>query len=122
MDFLKRILLRMYCHSVTELKRSALIPTRRSLLSRLKNWDDRESWNAFFETYWKLIYYAAQQAGLSEADCEDVVQETVISVCRKIPEFKYDPKLGSFKSWLLNLTYWRIRDQYRKQLPKKVIG
>jgi len=122
MDFLKRILLRMYCHSVTEMKRSALIPTRRSLLSRLKNWDDRESWNAFFETYWKLIYYAAQRAGLSEADCEDVVQETVISVCRKIPEFKYDPKLGTFKSWLLNLTYWRIRDQHRKQLPKEIIG
>ena len=122
MHFLKRILLRMYCYSVTDLKRSALIPTRRSLLSRLKNWDDRESWNAFFETYWKLIYYAAQKAGLGEADCEDVVQETVIYVCRKIPEFKYDPKLGSFKAWLLNLTRWKIRDQHRKKLPQEVTG
>src|SRR5688572_618544 len=32
------------------------IPTRQSLLSRLRDWDDRESWNDFFETYWKLIY------------------------------------------------------------------
>ena len=32
------------------------IPTRRSLLSRLKNWDDQDSWRDFFNTYWKLIY------------------------------------------------------------------
>jgi RNA polymerase sigma-70 factor (ECF subfamily) len=88
-------------------------------LSRLKNWDDRESWNAFFDTYWKLIYYTAQKAGLTEAECQDVVQETVIYVCRKMPQFKYDSKTGSFKAWLLNLTQWRIRDQIRKRLPRE---
>src|SRR5262245_61835089 len=29
-----------------------LIPTRESLLSRIKDWDDRESWQDFFDTYW----------------------------------------------------------------------
>src|SRR5437016_2589691 len=97
--------------------RSELIPTRKSLLSRLKNWDDRESWNDFFNTYWKLIFFTAQKAGLTEAESQDVVQETVIGVCRKISEFKYDPKVGTFKSWLLRLTFWRIRDQFNKRLP-----
>jgi RNA polymerase sigma-70 factor (ECF subfamily) len=96
------------------------IPTRQSLLSRLKNADDQESWNEFFNTYWKLIYRTALRAGLTETECQDVVQETVIGVCRKIPEFKYDPKRGSFKSWLLRLTYWRIRDQYDKRLPRVI--
>lgn len=32
------------------------IPTRRSLLSRLKNWEDRESWQDFFDLYWRPIY------------------------------------------------------------------
>jgi RNA polymerase sigma factor (sigma-70 family) len=109
----------MYYDRGTSPKRSHLVPTRQSLLSRLKNWDDRESWNAFFDTYWKLIYYTAQKAGLTEAECQDVVQETVIYVCRKMPQFKYDSKTGSFKAWLLNLTQWRIRDQVRKRLPRE---
>jgi hypothetical protein len=44
------------------------IPTRQSLLSRLKDWNDKESWEAFFDTYWKLIYNAAIKAGLTDAD------------------------------------------------------
>src|SRR6266480_1751829 len=31
------------------------------------------------------------------------------------PKFKADPAFGSFKSWLLNLTRWRITDQVRKR-------
>jgi RNA polymerase sigma-70 factor (ECF subfamily) len=32
------------------------IPTRRSLLSQLNNWDDQVSWQEFFDTYGRLIY------------------------------------------------------------------
>src|SRR5208283_6191751 len=31
--------------------------------------------------------------------------------------FRYDPTIGSFKSWLLKLTRWRITDQLRKRGP-----
>src|SRR5262249_42709501 len=43
------------------------------------------------------------------------VQETVISVCKNIKKFKADPAYGSFKSWLLTLTRWRILDQIKKR-------
>ena len=92
-----------------------LIPTRDSLLSRLKDWGDDESWRDFFNTYWKLVYGVALKAGLTEHEAEEVVQETVITVARRIPEFKYDPAVCSFKTWLLNLTRWRIVDQLRKR-------
>jgi RNA polymerase sigma-70 factor (ECF subfamily) len=91
-----------------------LIPTRRTLLSRLRNWDDHESWREFFDTYWQLIHRVARKAGLSEEEAQDVVQETVISIARKIPDFRYDPALGSFKAWLMQLTRWRIADHFRK--------
>lgn len=91
------------------------LPTRHSLLLRLKDWDDNESWKRFFDTYWKLIYGAAIKSGLSDAEAQDVVQETVLSVAKKMHEFKYDPALGSFKGWLLTLTRWRICDQIRKR-------
>jgi len=93
------------------------IPTRWSLISRLKDWDDRESWKDFFDTYWKLIYSVAIKAGLSDSEAEEVVQETVITVAKKIGEFKADPAHGSFKGWLLKIAQWRIGDQFRKRLP-----
>jgi RNA polymerase sigma-70 factor (ECF subfamily) len=92
-----------------------LIPTRASLLSRLKDWQDENSWKVFFDTYWKLIYSAAIKAGLTDAEAQDVVQETVISVFKSMPEFQYKADRGSFKSWLLQLTAWRIRDQFRNR-------
>jgi RNA polymerase sigma factor (sigma-70 family) len=91
------------------------IPTRRSLLSRLKNWKDDESWRVFFDTYWRLIYNTALRAGLNDAESQDVVQETVISVLKSMPNFQYDPSKGSFKGWLLRLTKRRIVDQRRMQ-------
>src|SRR6266404_882441 len=92
-----------------------LIPTRGSLLSRLKDWQDETSWKVFFDTYWKLIYNAAIKAGLTDAEAQDVVQETVISVFKTIPDFQYKAAGGSFKSWLLQLTSWRIADQFRNR-------
>ena len=92
-----------------------LIPTRRSLIIRLKNWEDQESWKDFFDTYWKLIYGVAAKAGLTDAEAQEVVQETVIAVAKKMPGFEYDPRIGSFKGWLLHTTRWKIGDQLRKR-------
>ena len=92
-----------------------LLPTRWSLLSRLKNWDDQESWQEFFNSYWKLIYGVAIKAGLNDAEAQDVVQETIITVAKKLNQFKTDPTRGSFKGWLLHTTRWRIADQFRKR-------
>src|ERR1700677_3445822 len=92
-----------------------LLPTRQSLLSRLKDWDDQESWRVFFDTYWRLIYNAAIKAGLTDAEAQDAVQETLISVMKSMPNFRYDAEKGSFKGWLLSLTKWRISDQFRRR-------
>jgi len=91
------------------------IPTRYSLLSRLRDWDDKESWQDFFETYWRLIYAVARRAGLTDTESQEVVQETIICVAKSIQKFKRDRKRGSFKGWLRNLTRWRISDQLRKR-------
>ena len=96
-----------------------LIPTRRSLLNRLKDWEDQESWQDFFDTYWKLIYGVAAKSGLSDDEAQEVVQETIIRVARKMPNFKYDPAVGSFKGWLLHTTDWCINDQFRKRASDK---
>jgi len=93
------------------------IPTRHSLINRLKNWEDQQSWQDFFDTYWKLIYGMAIKAGLTDAEAQDVVQETVVNVAKKIKDFQVGREHGSFKAWLLQITRWRITDQFRKRLP-----
>ena len=90
------------------------LPTRRSLLSRLRDAGDDASWRTFFGTYWRLLYNVARKSGLADEDAQDVVQETVIAVARKMPEFRYDPAKGSFKLWLLLITRRRIQDHLRK--------
>jgi RNA polymerase sigma factor (sigma-70 family) len=95
------------------LERLDLIPTRATLLSRLKGSATDESWREFFETYWKLIYNTARRAGLPDSEAQDVVQETMLALTRHLPHFEYDPERCSFKTWLRNLTRWRILDQIR---------
>ena len=91
------------------------IPTRASLLGRLKDWEDQQSWQDFFNIYWRLIYSVALKAGLSDGEAQDVVQETLVTVAKKIGQFKSDPALGSFKKWLLLITRRRIADQFEKR-------
>jgi RNA polymerase sigma-70 factor (ECF subfamily) len=93
------------------------IATHATLLERLKDCGDQSSWQRFYDTYRALIHDFALKAGLTNSEAEEVVQETVIGVARKLPEFKYDPAKCSFKTWLLNQTVWRVKDQLRKRSP-----
>lgn len=93
-------------------------PTRRSLLGRLKNWHDQDSWQEFSKIYERLILDSALKAGLTSVEAQEVVQETLISVAKKIAGFNYDPDVGSFRNWLLQITRRRIVDQFRKRRPQ----
>ena len=92
----------------TEPGTDSLLSTRQSLLSRLRDCQDQEGWREFFDTYWRLIYRVARQAGLDDATAQDVVQNTFIYLTRRMPQFRYDPARGSFKSWLRRVTRSRI--------------
>jgi RNA polymerase sigma factor (sigma-70 family) len=81
----------------------------------MKNPEDQESWRDFFQTYWKLIYSVARRSGLSDAEAQDAVQETLLAVMRNIPKFRIGSEHGSFRGWLLRMARWRINDQFRKR-------
>ena len=93
----------------------ASIPTRQSLLERLKDLGNQEDWRRFFDTYWRLIHATAVKAGLTETEAEEVVQEVMIAAAKKLPEFTYQPGKDSLKGWLLAVTRWKVNDQYRKR-------
>jgi RNA polymerase sigma-70 factor (ECF subfamily) len=93
----------------------AYAKTRKSLIARLDNWEDQRTWDEFYQTYWKLIYAVATKAGLRSDEAFDCVQETILSIAKQSKKKLYDPELGSFKTWLMNMTRWRINDQFRKR-------
>ena len=93
-------------------------PTRRSLLGRLKDWHDQDSWQEFSKIYQRLIFDTALRAGLTNVEAQEVVQETLLSVAKKIAGFNYDANVGSFRNWLLQIAKRRIVDQFRKRRPQ----
>lgn len=93
----------------------AYAKTRKSLIARLDNWEDQRTWDEFYQTYWRLIYSVAVKAGLRQDEAFDCVQETILSIAKQSKKKLYDPEQGSFKTWLMHMTRWRINDQFRKR-------
>jgi RNA polymerase sigma factor (sigma-70 family) len=91
------------------------LPTRASLLDRLKDTGDNASWEEFQRTYRGLLVGVARRAGLNEHEADEAVQDTLIAVAKKMPEFSYQPGKDSFKGWLLRIVRWKIVDQVRRR-------
>lgn len=92
--------------------------TRASLLFRLRDWDDANSWEEFYRLYRKFVYGLARRSGLTHAEAEDVVQDVFKRVAETIQNFESKPQRGSFRAWLMNLTRWRIADKFRARPPE----
>ena len=98
-----------------EMLKQSFAKTRKSLIARLDNWEDQRTWDEFYQTYWRLIYSVAIKSGLRSEEAFDCVQETILSIAKQSKKKLYDPAQGSFKTWLMNMTRWRINDQFRKR-------
>lgn len=98
-----------------EMLKHGFAKTRKSLIARLDNWEDQRTWDDFYQTYWRLIYSVGLKSGLRSEEAFDCVQETILSIAKQSKKKMYDPDQGSFKTWLMNMTRWRINDQFRKR-------
>src|SRR5579885_2574312 len=78
--------------------------TRVTLLGRLRHDpSDQTAWAEFVEHYGPKIYGWCRKWGLQEADTQDVTQNVLLKLSRKLQEFRYDPA-RSFRAWLKTLT------------------
>jgi len=94
--------------------------TSTTLLGRVKNPDDHGGWQAFLNIYQRSIHKQALRAGLTADEAEEVTQETVIEIGKRIPEFNYDRRAGSFKGWVFQLTRWRILNQFKRRRSETI--
>lgn len=87
--------------------------TRSSLLLRLRDRCDADSWSQFVLTYAPIIQDFLRKRGLQDADARDLTQEVLAAVAAAIGTFEYSSKRGSFRSWLFTITVNRLRNFYR---------
>jgi len=93
--------------------------TRPSLLARLR-WSGvdpiaEEDWRCFLEIYEPLLIANALRRGLNRTQAEDVVQEILVGIGRRLEEFEYRPGKCRFRTWLFRVAEYKIVDFWRRQ-------
>jgi RNA polymerase sigma factor (sigma-70 family) len=98
--------------------------TRASLLMRIRDVGDAESWRVFVTIYAPLVYRFACRRGLQDADASDLSQDVMEKVARAIRSFEYQPARGRFRDWLLTITRRQVArfHEYRARRPELLIG
>ncbi len=74
--------------------------THPSLLRRLRDRRDDDSWRDFQSRYGRLLYRYARGHGAAHAEAEDVAQEVTMQFVRAAPGFEYDRNRGRFRGYL----------------------
>ncbi|OAI46825.1 RNA polymerase subunit sigma-70 [Planctomycetaceae bacterium SCGC AG-212-F19] len=84
--------------------------TRASLLVRLRDPQDHDAWQQFFRVYASVVYGFARRRGLQDADAADLMQDVLRRVALAAGKLDYDPRKGTFRSWLFTVTRNRLFD------------
>ena len=99
---------------MTQAEQPSLL-TRPSLLFRLRDWGDNQSWDEFYRLYRRFIRGLALRAGLNHAESDEVVQDVLRNVAKRIRDYEVRENRGAFRRWLMNQTRWRIADKFRQR-------
>lgn len=91
--------------------------TSSTLINRVKDLDDADGWEEFFQRYRRLVLSIARRHGLEETEAEEVAQEVFARVARNIGLFELGKRTGAFRRWLGQLTHWCAMDARRKRPP-----
>jgi RNA polymerase sigma-70 factor (ECF subfamily) len=89
-----------------------------SLLERLAGAPTDDDWRRLDELYRPLLRGWVARLGVPASDVEDLVQDVLFVVSRKIGKFERRGK-GAFRAWLRKILANRVRDYFRgkKYLP-----
>jgi len=85
-----------------------------SLIARVRDRTDVESWREFHEFYQPLLRRYMRSLGLEEHTANDVIQDVFVRLLQSLPTFELDSKRGRFRSYLWKLTYSALVDQARR--------
>lgn len=91
--------------------------TNSSLIARVKNLSDSDSWATFMAIYRPAVYRMARDRGLQHADAEDLAQHVFVSVSKAIGGWVSTPGQPPFRAWLIRITRNRIINLLSRTKP-----
>jgi len=105
-------------HPTTESgERRDVTETSLSLLATLRTSPDEAAWARLVDLYSPLIHSWLRRQGMQQ-DADDVTQEVLTVVVRRLAEFERAPRTGAFRAWLRTITVNCLRDHWRRQRNK----
>jgi RNA polymerase sigma-70 factor (ECF subfamily) len=90
-----------------------MLETSASLLDRLRVAPEGEDWSRLVELYTPLIRGWLLRQNLPRQDADDVSQEVLTVLVRRLPDFERQPRPGAFRRWLRTITVNCLRDYWR---------
>ena len=97
------------------------LPAGRSLLDRLADGHQSPAWGEFVRLYTPLLQFWLRPHLLQPADVDDVVQDVLLVVLARLPEFK-PAAPGAFRAWLRAILSYRLQTFWRKKIQGHAVG
>jgi RNA polymerase sigma-70 factor (ECF subfamily) len=85
-----------------------------SLLERLAGAPTEDDWRRLYDLYQPLLRAWMARAGVAASDVDDLVQDVLLVVFRKVGGFERRGQ-GAFRAWLRTILANRVRDYFRGQ-------
>lgn len=85
-----------------------------SLLERLRSQPAEPDWQRLVDLYTPLIRAWLHHHAPGLRDADDLVQDVLTVVVRRIPDFEHQHRPGSFRKWLKTITVNCLRDHWKK--------
>jgi RNA polymerase sigma-70 factor (ECF subfamily) len=86
-----------------------------SLLDRLRQGPDGDDWRRLVDLYTPLIRGWLRRHGLPPQEADDLVQEVLAVVVRRLPDFRREERTGAFRRWLRTIAVNCVRDFWKRQ-------
>lgn len=87
--------------------------TRQTLIQRIKETPDEQSWEEFLRIYRPYIYAIIRNMNVSPDDVDDLVQQVCIKLWKNISGMELKAS-HRFRSWLSSVTINCVKDYFRK--------
>jgi RNA polymerase sigma factor (sigma-70 family) len=96
--------------------------THTTLLARLSAGHDTAAWTEFVDRYGDLVRRFCLRRGLQSSDADDVLQDVLVDLNRAMPNFRYDPTKGKFRSYFKTIVVHAIARKFCQPRPQALLG
>ena len=96
--------------------------TQVSLILRLGDPRDAAAWDEFVGIYRPVIVRLALAHGLQQCDADDLAQQVLLSVARRVPDWEADPQRARFRTWLGRVVRNAALNAITRRKPDRAVG